>query len=523
MLSPLSSSHTSLRPGSGSIDDGGIDSSSISVLPGKHQGWDIKETDAIPIVGGKTKLLGMEFESKDLVFRNADYPLKKGGVIAKTVGSAHGYPIISLTVEDAYEQFPVLEVVTAPLSLESHKHLQVCRQCEIIFLILSSIEPGKCMSLTDIVDWYNSLILNNDLLKDSLTLEINHEPASLRNDRGLHFSNLSLPQLKGEMPPGIFLNRLESTGMEVVGDYFRQTSFFIPYKNVSNLGEVSPKSECFKFFDGDRWRDSRQGVIFLSRVLGLKSIDENTRSAFIHWFYNCNKIINFALSRESEEKAKVIRCVSLSVRVSSHQEIMELMSDEDVCRVISTLLNDVDNRIHDQIEKYLLGEDKLQDHIDINKLKCWLSLELNQLVNVLRIRYIFGRHHVHEPYSLEPYITTAENRRVKLANYASGYLSGFLINQPQDHNEFVYKLEFINEKPYCVVEFRLHQGNGGGRFPDIPFNDPQRLFDPSNPTVAEQEMMDFLFKEDVNVPDSDSVEVNVINPGSLSVDDSVCS
>ncbi len=492
-----------------SIASAGLNENDQIVPTGRHQGRNVREEKVIPLVGGKTGLLGMELETVDQMIINADFTLKKGQVIANTVRVVHGYPIISLTVEIGDFNLPMLELVTAPLSLKDHQHLQVFEKCAKILDYLSQTPPHEGKSLADIVDWYNRDVVDQDALNECLNMEINHKPISLRNDQGIIQSPLARCKLTKATTTGIVLHRIKSDELPRTGKTYRHTNFLIPYKNIGNLHDLPRSSEMDEFLDGENWRMSHEGAIFLSELLGLETLDDNTRSAFMRWFYNCIKIITKTVKRKDKEKKVLLKFLfQLNSRITTYQEIMELLPSDVIHQIITRLINDPYHGLYFQIEDYLLGDPIVQNHEDLDHLKQWLSHEISHLVRALRIRYVFGCNPVYDFYLSEPYIISDENKKIILPNYTPFCLADFLTSSSHSYNDFAFKVQRINNKPYVVVEFRVHQESS--KKDNLPFNSPEHLFDPSNPTVLEQQIMDFLFKEkdDVDASSSSSFAVH---------------
>ena len=449
------------------------------------------------------RLVGMEYESSNINVIAPGIALRKGSVIAETSGCHFGYPLMSLTIDQiSGQEIPAkLETVLAPLSLEILATLRLSELVEKVFEILATIPPDTGMALEKLLLQYNQWLDNREWLDEPtralLRLAAVSEPSNLRHDQGINCVQLNKVETSIFADQGpVTLVKLpnRSTGWK----YYKQTSFFIEFKFIRQLANIPWQSELFSLLDGFWWHEAKDIAVALLNEFGIKTEHENTIPVFMHWSYNCLQIINYGFKAESNDGRKVVRFVPLCIRVAPFQEVLELLSDETVEELVTSIARDRDNYLYEFIKLIFINYVNVlpSTQAAYDKLEQWLFHEVRELFKVLKIRHQYGKHHVYNPFSPTPYIVTGDNRKLILPDpgKAANYLRHFVLTQRNDNYYFLYELTPINEANYCVVEFRLHQGKRESLSGiDLPFNNPERPFDPSNLTESEQQMMALLF------------------------------
>ncbi len=436
--------------------------------------------------------------------------LRKGIVIADTPGCHFGYPLMSLTIErlNGLKPRAILETVLAPLSLETLAELRLCELVEKLFEILAAIPPNNHgMTLNELLDNYNQWLESLDWFDQRtralLQLTAVSEPTSLRYDQGISCSQLNRADTNSSTSTAP-LRLVKIPNRPTDGNYYKQTSFFVAFENIIQLAKIPQQNWLFSLVDTLRWYEAKNTAAALLQELEIKTEDKYTMPVFMHWSYNCMKIINYGLNSKSFGGQNVIRGVPLSIRVGPFQEVLELLTDETVEELVTNINKDRDNYLYKSIALIFLNRENKQGlppHSDAYiKLEQWLFHEVQELFKVLKIRYEHGKHHVYKPFSPTPYIVTKDNEKLVLPDpgKAANYLRDFVLNNTIASYYFLYELTPIEESNYCVVEFRLNQCcNTGLVCPELPFNDPDRPFDPSCLTEIEQQMLALLFENRV--------------------------
>ena len=488
-------------PSSGALD-------ATNRVRGRYFNRDITRILDLPSLVNNTRLMGAEYESSNVGIKAPGINLRKGVVLAETRGCHFGYPLMSLTVEslvDGLRRLAVLEIVLAPLPLETLAELRLGQLVEKLYEIVASIPPDTGMALEELLNQYNPLLDNLEWLDESISpllkLAANNEPVSLRYDQSINFALLNTAEIStstGKEP--LILTKIPNRPAR--WNYYKQTSFFVEFRNIRRLANIPQQSELYSPLDALWWREAEDIATSLLKEFGIITEHENTIPVFMHWAYNCLKIIDYGFNAKSSGGREVVRFVPLCVRVGPFQEILELLSDETVDELVSSINRDRDNYLYEFIRLILLnfeGRKEIPSQRNAyDKLEQWLFHEVHELFKVLKIRHQHGKHHVHDPYSPAPYIVTKTNKKLMLPDpgKTADFLRDFVMVQRNDNYYFLYELKEINGADYCVVEFRLHQSNDKEFIEfDIPFNNPERPFDPSFPTANEQQMMALLFEK----------------------------
>lgn len=467
---------------------------------------DIRRIPGLPLVLNNTRLIGMEYEAHNLGVTAPGIVLRKGSVIAETSGCHFGYPLMSLTIEKQGEVhlLAALETVLAPLSPETLAKLRLCELVEKLFEMLADIPSDTGMALEELLHqynrWLNSLEWPDERIRALLQLAAVSEPTSLRYDRGLNCAQLNKAETSSLTDKGP-LTLIKIPNRPVGWNYYKQTSFFVEFKNIRQLANIPQPSELYSLLDAFWWYRAEYLATFLLQELGIKTEHENTIPVFMHWSYNCLKIINYGFVTKVFGGHKVVRFVSLSFRVGPFQEVLELLSDETVEELVTSIDRDQDNYLYEIIKEIFLNHENREgppsQRVAYDKLEQWLFHEVQELIKVLKIRHQHGKHHVYNPFSPTPYIVTGDNEKLILPDpgKAANYLRHFVLTRPNDNYYFLYELTSIDESHYCVVEFRVNQASRKALVcSDLPFNNPERPFDPSRLTNNEQQMMALLFE-----------------------------
>ena len=475
-------------------------------VQGRYFNRDISRIMDLPNRVNSTRLIGMEYESNNLSVTAPGIALRKGTVIADTFGCHFGYPLISLTIERPSGQsiLPLVEMVLAPLSLETLAELRLCELVEKLFEILATIPSDTGMALEKLLHTYNQWLENLEWFDQRtlalLKLTAVSEPTSLRKDQGISCSQLNKAETNtscGKEP----LRLMKIPNRSTDGNYYKQTSFFVEFENIRQLAKIPEQSELYSLLDTLWWHHAEDIATALLKKFGIKTEHKNTIPVFMHWSYNCLKIINYGLNSKTFGGQNVVRGVPLSIRVGPFQEVLELLSDETVEELVTSINRDRDNYLYEFILLIFLNREIKKEfpsqHAAYEKLEQWLFHEVQELFKVLKIRHQHGKHHVYKPFSPTPYIVTRDNEKLILPDpgKAANYLRGFVLTKSIANYYFLYELTPINESNYCVVEFRVNQACSKGRgISDLPFNNPERPFDPSWLTENERQMMALLFE-----------------------------
>ncbi|USE34231.1 hypothetical protein [Endozoicomonas sp. SCSIO W0465] len=445
----------------------------------------------------------MEYESSKVSVTAPGIALRKGTILAETRGCHFGYPLMSLTIENQGE-LPVLETVLAPLSPETLSQLRLCDMVEKLFAILAAIPLGTGMALEALLNQYNQWLNNLEWLDEHtcpvLQLAAVNGPISLRHDQGINCAQLNKTETSTSTGKGP-LTLVKIPNRPAGWNYYKQTSFFVEFKNIRQLADIPWQTELYSLLDAVWWHEARDIATSLLKEFGIKTEHENTIPVFMHWSYNCLKIINYGFKTESFGGQRVVRHVPLSIRVGSFQAVLELLSDETVKELVTSINKDQDNYLYEFLLQIFVNYENRKElrsqRVAYDKLEQWLFHEVQELFKVLKIRYQHGKHHVYNPFSPTPYIVTKDNEKLILPDpgKTADFLQNFVLAQRNDNYYFLYELTAINEANYCVVEFRLHQGNNkGSSAVDLPFNNPDRPFDPTHLSENEQQMMTLLFE-----------------------------
>ncbi|WP_101748692.1 hypothetical protein [Endozoicomonas acroporae] len=467
---------------------------------------DISQILGLPPVVNNTRLIGMEYESNNVTVTAPGIALRKGTVLAETLGCHFGYPLMSLTIDQTGGEqiLAILETVLAPLSSETLVKLRLCELVEKLFEMLATIPSETGMALEELIQQYNRWLESLDGFDERtcalLQLATVHEPTSLRHDQGINYGLLNQAEVSTSTGKGP-LTLIKIPDREAGWDYYKQTSFFVEFKNIRQFANIPQQTELYSLLDAAGWCEAKEIATALLREFGIKTEHENTLPVFMHWSYNCLKIINYGFTTRTRGGQRVIRHVSLCIRAGQLQEVFQLLSDETVNELVTSINRDRENDLYKVIILIFLDYGGWKEfpgkRTAYEKLEQWLFHEVRELFKVLKIRQQHGKQHVYSPFLSTPYIVTRDNEKLILPDpgKAASYLRDFVLPKRNDKYYFLYELTTIKDASYCVIEFRLHQGNCGELSVfDLPFNHPERTFDPLHLTENEQQMMDILFE-----------------------------
>ncbi|KEI71248.1 hypothetical protein [Endozoicomonas elysicola] len=430
-------------------------------------------------------LVGIEEESIIKII-GADH-LCKGDVLVKTRGSKNQYPLLSLTVEIGSDNETVVELVTAPLTLEEHCDYQTEDLLSIAKEILSSPEGGHDISLRQFAGKFNQhlLMIEHPLMAD-LLMTFADPSESLRESH----TKYGVPAAGAT---GI-TRRLVSLRVPQRPDrgeahWYRQSNFSFNWDNIRRFHGLFPEGWLPDGEHADvkypmlacrnqRWGYATNIAKSLSKLIDPDDRQTSLLPFLIHWMTRILSVQNQIVTKqEAIFKGRLInpiRYIALSVRVSFHQEIFEILSDQDIdvfyqwlskprrdATFLSNTIMSHASKIHP--DSAFKSEELFYFFCD------FVCAHSSDIVECIKLRKQEGRRQVHLAETANAYIELSDGSKNTLPSTSATVLERII----RDRNRFFYfvkPVRIIDGKPFVVLEYRTHIGHSSNDDDYIPFN-----------------------------------------------------
>lgn len=431
-------------------------------------------------------LVGVEVESIYLKIISPSV-FNKGDVLAKTKATMNGYPLLAITAE-RNDTGAAVEIVTAPLSVQDHIKHKTEDMIFITKLALFLNEEKAYISIKEFVETFNRYLYSifQGENTDQYLMEIPSTTFSLRDSSAKYVAEpVRVMTRPGAADyTGIVLTKIEKEIM-----WYRQTSFSFNWLNISRFNKlfcsnVKLASHISKYPMIDSCAKKWIQVCSIARnmmICVFATTDQPyLMTFFAHWISRVLSIqSSMAISGSktfNRSNSHPVRFTNVSIRVSFHQEIFEILGESEINLFHSWLSiprHDEDYLV-DIILCYIgnafkgIYPKEMQDTLSDFMTEVVMA-ETRDIVECIKLRKKTGPLQVCTPERDDAYVQLPDGTRHNLPCRVGEVMRRITHNE---HHYFYYvkPVKMINGNPFVIVEYRLHNGHTNNPGHYIPFN-----------------------------------------------------